>query len=107
MISEKDLTDAIAECLGQRNPNAQTCIKLAAFYTIHQNLYGKQDEIILPEQSYSGSTGTVTYDSGTEFSDLIQGKDIEEVLPLMDELMTTVQVLHPRLYNSVIRKLRE
>ena len=49
----------------------------------------------------------MTYDSGTEFSDLIQGKDIDEVLPLMDELMTTVQVLHPRLYNSVIRKLKE
>ena len=38
MITEKDLMEAIAECQGQRNPNANTCIKLAAYYTILNNL---------------------------------------------------------------------
>ena len=34
MITEMDLQEAIAECQGKRNPNADTCIKLAAFYII-------------------------------------------------------------------------
>ena len=44
MITEKDLRAAIAECQGARNPNASTCIKLAAFYTILNNLYPEQKE---------------------------------------------------------------
>ena len=44
MITEKDLQEAIAECEGQRNPNANTCIKLAAFYTIRQHMFG-EDQI--------------------------------------------------------------
>jgi hypothetical protein len=45
MITEKDLKEAIAECEGERNPNANTCIKLAAFYTILDNMYGEKTEI--------------------------------------------------------------
>ena len=30
MITEHDLKEAIAECEGNRNPDARTCIKLAA-----------------------------------------------------------------------------
>ena len=48
MITEKDLQEAIAECEGARNPNANTCIKLAAFYTIRQHMFGEQ-----PSYSFS------------------------------------------------------
>ena len=41
MIREEDLQEAIAECQGQRNPNANTAIKLAAFYTIRRELFGE------------------------------------------------------------------
>ena len=34
MITRKDLIEAIEKCQGQKNPNANTCIKLAAYYTI-------------------------------------------------------------------------
>ena len=34
MIKEEDLQEAIAECQGVRNPNANTCLKLASYYTI-------------------------------------------------------------------------
>ena len=39
MITEQDLQEAIAECQGERHPNANTCMKLAAFYTIKNELY--------------------------------------------------------------------
>ena len=34
MITRRDLLEAIDKCQGQKNPNANTCIKLAAYYTI-------------------------------------------------------------------------
>lgn len=107
MITEKDLQEAIAECLGKRNPDASTCIKLAAFYTIQHELYGSKIE-----PAYSFSTGNTTeniieYDSGTEFSQMVNGRYVEDVMPVIDDLMDATQVVNPPLYNAVIRKLTD
>ena len=60
MITEKDLQEAIAECQGQRNPNANTCIKLAAFYTIRRELFGEEkDAGMLPGYSYAGERASL------------------------------------------------
>lgn len=104
MIRKDELLDAIAECLGQRDPNANTCIKLASFYTILDHL-DKEDESPVMHYSFAAPPEQNDYDSGTEFSDLIQGKDINDVLAVMDELMTTLSIVDPRLYRSVMRKL--
>lgn len=104
MIRKDELLDAIAECLGQRDPNANTCIKLASFYTILDHL-DKEDEAPVMHYSFAAPPEQNDYDSGTEFSDLIQGKDINDVLAVMDELMTTLSIVDPRLYRSVMRKL--
>lgn len=98
MIREQDLLDAIAECQGEKNPNANTCIKLAAYYTILDNM----------RMSYSrseGPTEQVRYNSGSEFSKVIREKDISHVLGVIDELMDTVAVLIPKLYRATIDRL--
>lgn len=108
MITEKDLQEAIAECLGKRNPDSSTCIKLAAFYTIQNELYGKPPVALQSGYSYSADNTTETminYDSGTEFSDLISGRNVNDVLPIVDELMEAVKVVQPPLYKAAIRKL--
>lgn len=107
MITEHDLEQAIAECQGERNPNANTCIKLAAFYTIKNELYGQPERSpSLP--SYSYATGqTIDYSSDTEFSQIINGKDPSTVWPVIDELMSTIQALMPRLYDGVMTRLQE
>lgn len=107
MITEQDLQEAIAECEGERNPNANTCIKLAAFYTIRENLYGS------PQHSYSYAAEPKTqveepsYDSNTEFWQVVKEKGLNEsdLMPLVDELMSTLQIVQPRLYASVLRKI--
>ena len=38
---------------------------------------------------------------------LISGKDWSALLLILDELMDSVNVLQPRLYDTVMRKLRE
>lgn len=115
MITEHDLAEAIAECEGQRNPNASTCMKLAAFYTIRDKMYPvKQDNIELdtfnhnqsmPAYSYAQSIISDDEDPKSEFRQAIIGMDAEEFLSIMDELMSTIKVMIPRLYDGVMRKL--
>lgn len=109
MITEKDLQEAIAECLGQRNPNANTCIKLAAYYTIQQNLFPETDPEKGPSYSFAAppveQIETVKLDSDSEFSQVINGRDVSEILPVWDELMDTLKIVNPRLYDGVMRKL--
>ena len=100
MIREQDLLDAIAECQGERNPNANTCIKLAAYYTILENLKPKET------YSYAEPPGQVSYDSGSEFSDAIHGLNPNEVYSIIDELMDAVSVMIPKLYRATIEKLK-
>ena len=100
MIKEQDLLDAIAECQGERNPNANTCIKLAAYYTILNNIKG-------PETYSLASPPEEVYDSGSEFAEANRGKDREAVIRVMDELMDTISMLIPKLYRATIDKIND
>ena len=107
MITRQDLEQAIAECTGERNPNANTCIKLAAFLTIKRELFGEEKHA---EQftEYSFATAPnrkIEIDSDSEFAKAIDGKDQKEILPVIDELMDTLNVIQPRLYDAVMNKL--
>ena len=106
MITIDDLKAAIAECEGERNPNANTCMKLSAYYTL---LKEKQRE---PEKtSYSHDPApvipTVSYYSETEFGKIIENKETSSVLKVIDEVMTVLQAIRPKMYNGIIRKLNE
>lgn len=107
MITKADLQAAIAECQGKKNPDASTCIKLAAFYTIKRELYGEGNEAV-PAYSFAPAPerkAVIQAESGSEFADAIDGKEWEEVLPVMDELMSTLKIIQPRLYSAVMDKL--
>lgn len=115
MITEKDLQEAIAECQGVKNPNTGTCLKLAAFLTIYREMYGQEksdNAAIKPyyqqSEGYSYDSGqNIGYESTTEFAHAIKGKRQDFVIEIMDELMTTLQIVQPRIYLSVLRKLEE
>lgn len=111
MITERDLQEAIAECQGKRNPDASTCIKLAAFYTIRRELYGPgAEEDRTPVYSYAPDPEIrdqlIDYRSDSEFSALIDGRPAAEVWPAIDDLVSAVQVLNPRLYANFIQSLQ-
>lgn len=109
MITEQDLLEAIAECQGQRNPNANTCIKLAAYYTILNNL--QQSDIPVSHSGYSYSPphteNTVEYTSNTDFAKIINGKSASTMWAIVDELMSTLMYLNPKLYNDAMIKFSE
>lgn len=103
MITERDLLEAIAECQGERDPNANTCIKLAAYYTILQNM---RDEL----PGYSNTPAPIakaSYNSGSDFAKAIEGKDPDKIWPIIDELMLAVRVMNPRTYAAVISELKK
>ena len=121
MITEIDLQEAIAECIGKRNPDANTCIKLAAYYTIMRELYGDKShsadvEKTAPSYSYSPpptvdlDEKTIRYSGDSEFSDIVNGMNINDVLTVIEELMEVLRVANSstgRLYNATLRKLKE
>lgn len=112
MITEQDLAAAIAECQGKRNPDANTCIKLAAFYTIKNHLFPETPE----KMGYGTQEGyayapapeadlTLDVNGKSEFTEAVRGRKLEDVWPIIDELMLTIQVIQPRLYNAVMAKV--
>lgn len=111
MITKKDLQEAIAECQGQKNPNANTCIKLAAFLTIKEHMYPEDSDKVTSQypidNGYSyGKSNIIDYTNDTEFSNTINGMNSDDVWPVIDELMSTIQVMNRRLYESVMRRIR-
>lgn len=111
MITERDLREAIAECEGRKNPDANTCIKLAAFYTIKKELFPEVATVPdkMPGYSYaSGKTAEIVrYSGASEFSGYLDGENIGKVCRIFDELMTSLEVIEPRLYAAVLRKFRD
>lgn len=108
MITEKDLREAIAECQGTRNPNASCCIKLAAYYTILNNLYPKEEPL---DVGYSTMPSYNDYlpqiQTGSEFMDVCSQKDIMAVLEVLNEHMEAIQLLYPKEYDSIIERIKE
>lgn len=114
MITEQDLQEAIAECEGERNPKSATCIKLAAFYAIKDHMFPNTENPVKQDSRYYADSGEVydnvsqiTYNSGTMYGKMINGLDVNAVLSVMDELMDALVAVEPRLYDFVMRKLKE
>lgn len=105
MITEKDLHEAIAECQGVRNPNANTCLKLASFYTILDHMT-EQPKYSVQYSYDAGPVERFGYVGDSEFLQSVQGMNTSDVMGLMDELMSTLQVMQPKLYNGVMRKIK-
>lgn len=113
MITNEDVQAAIAECEGLRRPNANTCLKLAALYTIREHMQRQNTNTRELNAGYSFATeqikshATVNYTSASEFGRIVTGKDVDDVLTVFDELLTTLQGMIPRLYAGVMGKLQD
>lgn len=116
MITEQDLQAAIAECQGERDPNARTCIKLAAFYILQDHLFSQspengdfaKDSTAEPLRGYSYAPAPgIDYDGESEFARQISGRDPAQVWPLVEELVETLRVVNPRLYNAFMGRVKE
>lgn len=84
--------------------------KLANLYTIKNQMERGGEPRY--EQSYSAAPAPVEYAEVTglygdsDFLRAIEGKEPADMWAIMDDLMDTLQVANPRVYNGVMRKIR-
>lgn len=103
MFSKAELLDAIAD-LENSPATYQNAEKLATFYLLYDHLYVRQEPM-----NYVESVREVTIDryGDSEFMKAIEGSDAEEAWKIVDDLMSTLQMLNPRLYQAIIDKFRK
>ena len=95
MISLEQITGEIAALEGEV-PTHAVMQKLAALYTV-------RDHMILQPPAAAISEVIVPV-SDSEFMRAIEGMETKQFLSVMDELMSTLIAVNPRLYESVLRK---
>lgn len=101
MFKKNELLDAIDE-LEQNPATFQNCQKLATFYLLYDHLYGNsRPDLVETRVSVMDNYGD------SEFLQLISGADAQKVMTILDELMQTVKVLQPRLYDATLTMLND
>lgn len=91
MPTKDELAQAINN-LEAQEPTYETCLKLVVY---HQ----------LMDRYYKGGFRT-SYSRDSEFMDAIKNTDIDTLLATVDELMDCLALINPKLYNTVLAKLR-
>ena len=116
MITEKEVTQAIEECL--REPVTGNKRAVLADLIINQDyLFGgpmqaQEATQPMPMQSYSvppiEQVETYIETTGdSEFLKAVDGRKADKVWKLIDELVEAVKILHPRMYTTFIDKVQD
>ena len=117
MITEKDVLNAIDECM-QDHITGNKRAALAQLFIIHDHLFGEPmkatepPQMPMPMQSYSAPPVEqveiyVETNGDSEFLKAVDGRKAERVWKLMDELVEAVKILHPRMYTTFIDKVQD
>lgn len=122
MIDEKQIQEAIAYCNGKLDPNRSDAILLAACYIL-QDHFRNDREAETAENGYSfaatpieraenyaddqsGDPPVGDY-GGSDFLQAVRGKTPADMWLIMDDLMQTLAVVNPRVYDGVMRQIRK
>lgn len=96
MISKDELDKTILE-LEMRDTTFANCAKLADLYTVRDHLTSQQTAQPTP----------LSVNPDSEFLQAVDGKDSVIVFGIIDDLMDTLQATAPRVYYSVMQKVKE
>ena len=103
MFSKSELLDAI-EDLEMAPATYQNAEKLATFYTLYDHLYVRKE----PVSRIESIEEVVIGDYGdSEFFQAVMDKKSDDVWMIIDELMETLKVMQPKLYQATIDKIKE
>jgi hypothetical protein len=103
MFSKRELLEAIDE-LEASPATYQNAEKLATFYSLYDHLYVEKEPMSRIE-----SVREVKIDryGDSEFLEAITDKNPEDIWMVMDELMSTLQALNPRLYQATMDRIKQ
>jgi hypothetical protein len=81
-------------------------MKLASYYTILDHLYKEEKtEPVTPGYSFASAPTFEAYSSQSEFGTIVKDIDYMECMKVLDEMMETMRIMVPRLYDAVMRRL--
>ena len=100
---EIDIEIARLEYMESSYPNYA---KLADLYTIREQMNRTESLNIHDNYGMSNTASKSLNRNDSEFLMAIANKNSEDVLQIIDDLMDTMRVANPRVYNSVIRKIQ-
>ena len=108
MLDRKEIDLEIAkwEYLESSYPNYS---KLAYLYIIRDHMGEenvKQDPVAYDASYSSSPADTDEIDGDSEFLEAVRRIRQEDAWSIMDDLMDTLHVANPRVYNGVMRKIR-
>lgn len=103
MFSKVELLDAIDE-LENSPATYQNAEKLATFYLLYDHLYIQKEPLQRVEPTREV---TINRYGDSEFLQVITDRKAEDIWRIMDELMGTLEMLQPRLYQATIDKIKE
>ena len=116
MITEKEIEQAIKECLREPVTGNKRAV-LADLIIIQDYLCGEPTQAQetpqpMPMRSHSAPPieQVETYIETTgdsEFLKAVDGRKADKVWKLMDELVEAVKILHPRMYTTFIDKVQD
>ncbi len=110
MLDIKEVEWAISE-LEKSESSFTNFSKLADLYAIRDRIINGNEQNIKPAtMGYSlaaPQNDAIESYGDSEFLQSIVGKSPASAWAVMDELMDTLSVVNPRVYNNVIRKLRQ
>lgn len=106
----KEVEWAISE-LENEETSFSNYAKLANLYTVRDKMLGKDTPANVRsfDLEYSGASSPARFVEQYGDSDFLQtivGKDPAGAWAVIDDLMDTLRVVNPRVYDSVMRKLR-
>jgi hypothetical protein len=97
MLSLDTINSDILELETQHDTTWSTCQRLAWLYVARDHITGQAQKQPVPLE--------VSGDS--DFLRAVDGRDSVKAWAIMDELMETIKILQPRVYDSVLRRLAE
>lgn len=97
MIDKEAIDKAILE-LEENDTTYSNCERLAWLYIVRDHIPTQTTQTQPSERQKLGDT---------EFLRAANGKSASGVLQILDELMEATKVLHPRMYDQVISRLKD
>ena len=90
-MPDKDELEKAITNLENMETSFEVCQKLAVYHQIYDLYYGGRK---------------TTYNSDTEFMQATEHTKIDKIYSVFDELMECLKLINPKLYDSVIIKLK-
>lgn len=112
MLDIKEIEQEIAELERAKNHSPSACMYLAALYSIRDHgSAGVQHEPIMYSQAAAPIPAPVVSAKldiygNSDFLRAVDGKESNEAWDVINELMDTLKVVNPRVYDDVMRKMR-